>query len=56
MTTTTVGKPRLGAAPRKPINITIDTELLAHVDQLAQAYGISRSQVINELLAKALTQ
>ena len=56
MTTTRRGRPPYadGQPRRVSTNLTIDAELLAHVDRLAQAYGISRSQVVNELLERAL--
>lgn len=50
------GKRPIGKTARVKINITVDPELLTLVDAHAGAQGINRSEAINNLLNKALTQ
>lgn len=49
-----VGRPPLGAAPRKAVSIRIDQEVLGWLKESAGRKGMPYQSLVNEILARAM--
>jgi uncharacterized protein (DUF4415 family) len=49
-----VGRPTIGRAPRKPVSLRVDPDVLARLKATAAKRGMPYQSLINDILARAV--